>query len=76
MRYSAYIKPGSKKGPLVEIDDNNQMTVYVRDKAIDGKANIAVIETVAKHFKKPKTYVQIVRGHSSRYKIIDVEDDK
>jgi uncharacterized protein (TIGR00251 family) len=46
----------------------------VRVKAMpqDGKANEAVIELIAKHFKVPKSVVKIVSGQTGRNKIIDI----
>ena len=46
----------------------------VRVKAMpqDGKANEAVIELLAKHFKVAKSNVKIVTGLTSRNKIVDV----
>jgi uncharacterized protein YggU (UPF0235/DUF167 family) len=73
MRYSVLVKPGSKKGPLVEMGTESGLIVYVRDRAVDGKANIAVSELLAKHFGVSKTSVVIVRGHASRYKVVDVK---
>lgn len=71
MRYSVFVKPGSKKGPLVTAD-GDQLTVFVRERAVDGKANIAVTELLAKHFSVPKTTVTVVRGHAGRHKIVDI----
>jgi len=46
----------------------------VRVKAVpkEGKANEAVIELVARHFKVPKSVVTIVTGLTSRNKIIEI----
>ena len=38
----------------------------------EGKANEAVIELVARHFKVPKSVVTIVTGLTSRNKIIEI----
>ena len=72
--YTLHVKAGSKKGPLVEIDPDNTLTVFVRERAIDGKANQAVIALIAQHFQIPKTSVTIKSGLSSRRKIIEVTD--
>jgi uncharacterized protein len=73
MRHSVFVKPGSKKGPLVEVGAGGSLIVYVRDRAVDGKANTAVSELLAKHLGVSKTSVVIVRGHASRYKVVDVK---
>jgi uncharacterized protein len=73
MKYAVYVKPGSKKGSLVERDESGQLVVYVRERAVDGKATQAMLETVAKYLNVPKTSVVIVSGHVSRHKILDVK---
>ncbi|MBU6141602.1 DUF167 domain-containing protein [Patescibacteria group bacterium] len=46
--------------------------VSVRALPIDGKANIAVIKALAAHFKTAPSRVQIVAGHASREKIVEL----
>lgn len=61
------VKPGSRKGPLVESDDES-LTVYVREPAVDGKANTAVLLLLAKHFGVPKSRVTLISGPTARIK--------
>lgn len=62
------VKPGSRKGPLVDAGANGELTIYVRERAIDGKANDAVIRLLAAHFKVPPSRVELVSGAASRLK--------
>jgi uncharacterized protein (TIGR00251 family) len=73
MRYSVTIKPNSRKGPLVEAQSDDSLLVFVREPATEGKANSALIALLAVHFKVPKTRIEIVRGHTSRHKVISVD---
>jgi uncharacterized protein (TIGR00251 family) len=73
MRVVVRVKPGSSKGPLVESDDEG-LVIYVREKAIDGDANEAVIKLLAKHFGVAKSHVRVVRGHTARVKQIEIDD--
>ena len=79
MNLTVHTKPGSSKGPLVELDDDTKtgsgstVTVYLRERAVDGKANTALIEVLAKHFGVARSRVQIVRGHSSRLKFVRID---
>ena len=66
------VKPGSRKGPLVETDGDT-LTVYVRQRAVDGKANEGVVELLAKHFGVARSRIEIVRGHTSRTKVIRID---
>lgn len=67
------VKPGSSKGPLVVNEGEAGLVVYVREKAIDGKANDGVISALADYLSVPRTRVSVVRGHSARIKQIDIE---
>lgn len=62
------VKPGSKKGPLVEVADDGSITVYVRERAIEGKATEAVVRVLAEHFGLPRSRVELVSGATSRIK--------
>lgn len=73
-RYHLAVKPGSRKGPLVETADDGTLTVFVRELAVDGAANEGVVKVLAAHLGVPKSAVEIVRGHSSRFKVVDVAD--
>jgi uncharacterized protein (TIGR00251 family) len=68
MVISVRVKPGSRKGPLVEVGDDDTLTVYVREPAIDGKANAAVIQVLAAHFGVPRSRVGLMSGASARIK--------
>ena len=69
-----HVKPGSTKGPLVEETGEREFTVYLRERAVDGKANEALVKVLAEHFGIAKSRVEIVRGHASRTKIVAVDD--
>lgn len=74
MQYVVHVKPGSKKGPLVEQDSSGQLTLFVRERAVDGKANDAVVALLAEHLGVSKTRVVVVRGHAARIKTLRVDD--
>ena len=42
-------------------------------KPIDGEANKALIQQLAEYFDVPKRQVEIISGHTSRQKIVDIE---
>ena len=62
------VKPGSRKGPLVEVDPSGELTIYVREPAVDGKANDAVTRLLAAHLQLPRSRVELVSGVTSRQK--------
>lgn len=61
------VKPGSRKGPLVEVSDDG-LTIYVPERAVDGKANEAVVKLLAAHLDVPRSGVELVSGATSRIK--------
>lgn len=73
MKYTVRIKPNSRKGPLVELQGDGSLVVYVREPATEGKANAALIELLSKHFDIPKSAITITHGHTSRQKVIEVK---
>ncbi len=72
-RVTVRVKPGSTKGPLVEVAEGG-LVVYVREKAIDGGANSGVEKALAAHFGVAPSRVRIARGHASRIKQVEIED--
>lgn len=72
MKVAVIVKPGSKKGPLVQPDLLGGLLVYVREPALEGKANKAVIALVAKHFGVPGSSVRLIRGHTSTRKLFEI----
>lgn len=72
-RYAITVKPGSRKGPLVEVGEDGSLTVFVRERAVDGAANDGVVRLLAAHFGVPRSRVEIVRGHTSRSKLVEVD---
>lgn len=70
-RYSIYVKPKSSKRSVVELADGS-LEVKVHSPPEDGKANIEVIDVLAKYFKVKKRHLSIVTGLTSRHKIIEL----
>ncbi|MBL1075060.1 DUF167 domain-containing protein [Nocardia sp. 2] len=70
----ATIKPGSKKGPLVETLADGSLQLYVRAPAVEGKANKAACELLAEHYGVPKSAVTLTAGATSRFKRFEIDD--
>ncbi len=60
-------------GPLIKVEPDGGLTVYLRQPAHEGKANLALVELIAKHYDVPKSCVKITHGASSRHKLIRIE---
>ena len=66
------VKPGSKKGDIVERIDESEYLVYLHARAHDGEANSALVCLLANYFKIPKTTIKIKSGISSHTKRIEL----
>jgi len=73
-RHRIQVKPGSKKGPLVEAGGDGLLTVFVRERAVEGAANDGVVAALAKHWGVRKRDVRIVAGHTARLKTVELDD--
>ena len=69
------VKPSSKIGPLVQPGLDGSLQVNVREPAIDGKANQAVIKQLAEFYGVSKSRVKLVGGLTSKYKKFSVDTD-
>lgn len=72
MHITVRVKPGSRRGPLVE-DGPDGLVVHVRERAADGAANTGVVRALAAHFGVAPRDVEIVRGHTARVKRVEVD---
>ena len=76
MKIRCKIKPNSKKGNLIQKsqDENGEFfEIFIRELAIEGKANLAVIELLSKKFDVSKSQVSLKTGTKSRFKIFEIE---
>ncbi len=51
---------------------NDELEVYVREKARDNEANKAVCRVLSSYFKIPKRGIRIIKGGKERNKIIKI----
>ena len=70
-RIAVIVKPNARKPEIVKIAPENYR-IAVREPAQNGQANEAVINLLAKHLGIPKSKLRIVRGVSSRHKLIEI----
>ncbi|MEM3875541.1 MAG: DUF167 domain-containing protein [Candidatus Micrarchaeaceae archaeon] len=65
------IIPNSKINAIEKISQDNYK-IKIMEKAIDGKANKAVISALAEYFNTKKSNINIVKGAMSSKKIIEI----
>ncbi|MFH1837153.1 MAG: DUF167 domain-containing protein [Candidatus Omnitrophota bacterium] len=71
MRIEIKVFPKSSREEIVE--EAGQVKVYVKAPPDKGKANTAVIKLIAKKYGVRKSDVIIVRGETSRNKVLDIK---
>jgi uncharacterized protein (TIGR00251 family) len=75
MKVAVTVHPNSKK-PRLELKSAGELHIYVSQPPLDGKANKAVIETLAKHFGVSKSKVVLTRGEKYKNKIFNINVQK
>jgi uncharacterized protein (TIGR00251 family) len=71
-RVSLYIQPGAAKTQIAGLHDG-LIKVRVAAPPIDGAANQALVEFVAKRLGIPKSRVRVVAGLTSRRKVLEID---
>ncbi|MDO8498555.1 MAG: DUF167 domain-containing protein [bacterium] len=74
MKVAVIVHPNSKK-PRIEKDLLETLHVYVNQPPLEGKANKAVIDALAKHFRVSRSSVQLLSGLKSKNKLFEVQDN-
>ena len=78
MKIRAKIKPNSKKGPLVvkSCDETGEFfEIFVREPAVEGKANAAVVKILSGYFGVAKTRISLEKGSRSKFKVFEIEKE-
>ena len=67
------VKSNSKKGPLIQIDQDGSISVFVREIAQNDEANKAVIKLLSDYYKVPKNNVLLLSGSKYKRKRFQIE---
>jgi len=71
VKYTIKVKTNAKENAVLE-GPGEDIRVLVKAPPHEGRANEAVIEALAEHFKVPKSRVTIVGGFKSKTKIVRI----
>jgi uncharacterized protein (TIGR00251 family) len=72
MLLSVHITPKAKKVGVHRTNSAGVLRVGVHAAPENGRANEELCELLAEHFHVPKTAVRIVRGFTSRRKVVEI----
>lgn len=70
MQVKIRVIPRAKLCKIEAVPDGT-LRVHTTTAPTDGKANDAVIKMLARHFDVPKSSIKIIRGATSRDKVIE-----
>lgn len=71
MKIYVNVKPGAKKVEVRKFE-GNYFEISIKEPPIQGKANIGVINALSEYFKIPKNRIILLKGFSSRTKVLEV----
>ncbi|MBI4920102.1 DUF167 domain-containing protein [Candidatus Azambacteria bacterium] len=72
MKILVKAKPNSKKENVKKLDENS-FEVCVKEPPVRGLANAAIVKALARHFGVSPSSVNIIVGHTSRQKIVEIK---
>ncbi|HJH25177.1 MAG TPA: hypothetical protein C5S37_00035 [Methanophagales archaeon] len=72
VRVNVKVVPNSKKAK-VEQTEGGILMVNVDAPAKEGKANKRLVEILAKYSSKPKSSIRIVKGQTSKNKVVEID---
>ena len=70
MKISIKVIPNSKTEEVIK--DGDRFLVRVKEPAKEGKANRAVVNLLAEHFKVARSSIVIVSGLKNRNKVVNI----
>ena len=71
MKIEIKVIPGAKKNAITQ--EEGRWKVHLSAPAVDGKANRALVDLLAEHFRVRKSQIEITKGLKSRHKTISIE---
>jgi uncharacterized protein YggU (UPF0235/DUF167 family) len=66
------LKPGASKNCIGKELIEGALPISVRARPVENAANKALVELLSKALKVPKSSVEIIIGHSSKSKVVEI----
>jgi len=73
MKIKVKVSPCSSESHIIESLEGD-LKVKIKSAPIKGKANQELIELLAKYYKVSKNQIEIIKGQTSKNKIIEILD--
>lgn len=71
MKITVRVKASSKLAKIEKLQDG-MLSVWVKEKPQEGKANYAVREALAEYFNIPRSRVTLISGEKSKTKLFEI----
>ena len=72
-RITVRLQPRASRDEILEWNDAGVLRVRVKAPPVDGAANVALVQLLAKRLGAARSDVKLVSGASSRNKIIEID---
>ena len=72
-RIKLRVIPRAKQNKITT-DADGTLRVHITAAPVDGAANAAVVRTLSEYFHVPKSQIKIIRGETSRDKVVEIPD--
>lgn len=72
MNLKIYIQPGAKKNEIVG-PHGDAIKIKIKAPPLEGRANEALIEFLSETLGIAKSKIEIIRGHTSRQKLVSID---
>lgn len=69
-----HVLPRSSRNEIVGALEDGTLKVKLTAPPVDGQANKKLIELISTEYGVPKSRVRIVKGETSRKKVIEIDD--
>lgn len=71
MKITVKVKASAKVAKVERLPDNI-LSIWVKEKPQEGKANYAVREALSEYFNIPKSRITLISGETSKNKIFEI----
>ncbi len=74
MKIRIKVTPRSSKNEIVGELPDGTFKIKLKAPPVDGEANVELIKFLSKEWKIPKSNIKILKGQTSRNKLIEITD--
>ena len=67
------LSPGAKRSGVEGLWNGTHWKIAVKERAVDGRANQALIDFLSSELHIPKKIMQITAGHTNRLKRVEID---